>query len=226
MDDLARPTFWPLPPTGIGAASLLQQLQVHRRDLAALAESTQSAADRIASVLQYVRSQDESNMNTSAESESRGSELSATVQDHPFAQSGSFNNARSPISSTVRTFPGIKDKDSCHHQRDGWHTNQQQIPESFATTRNQGSSRPLHEQLRTFFAVAASLKDEANRARQCEIVEVSSMGTAHLRLLSTQLKHRPLILVTSSIWGIVVRRGALAFSLITSALRHPSLPVI
>ncbi len=103
MAESESPTSWPLPPTSTSPFLLKQQLRTLRHDIAELTASTKTAADRIAVVLKRLRSQDERRMHTFADVDSHGSDLSATMRDHPFARFSFHDTAHFESSPPIET---------------------------------------------------------------------------------------------------------------------------
>lgn len=177
MDDLASPTTWPIPPTATAAHLLQKQLKALKDDVSELATKTENAANHIADVLMRIRSQDEMGRHIVDEAVSHESELSTTMRDHPFArfsyhdESHPFPSTLSDTGKSARKYsappPATKAESTREQQTE---LGESPIPSALALD---NPHRSTYEQSRTFLLVTASMKDETNRAKQCDIVEVS-----------------------------------------------------
>lgn len=187
MVNIETPTSWPFPPTGIGAFALKQQLRSFRSDVAELTVSTGNAADRIADVLKRLRSQHDVDPHGSEAAGSHGSESSTTMQDHSFARFISHDSTHMLSSEAIRArsrtavnptySPTLVVKGN--HERLASPTDD--APST--STKLEAPYRSTYEQCRAFLSVTASIKDDAARAQECNIVEAGIAPVALLQIL-------------------------------------------
>ncbi|SPO21901.1 uncharacterized protein UTRI_01889_B [Ustilago trichophora] len=177
MDDIHSPTSWPLPPTDTTAHRLQQQLKELKSDIVELAISTETAANRIASVLKRLRSQDEVNLYKSDEAASHESELSAGIRNHPFSNFSWRDSFQAAPSASFGARNVHNAKPLPLHTVDAGKDTPRQFLELAPSPLSspvtvEAPCRSTYEQSRTFLAVTSSLKDDAIRLNQCEIVEM------------------------------------------------------
>lgn len=178
MQNINMPTSWPLPPTSTPASRLRQELKVLKHEIADLIESNETAANRIALVLERLRSGDEIGANTSENAVSHRSDLGETMRDHPFARFSFHDIAH------MDSLPAVDVRDESKHEscpfprsennaaKQGMAADAADPNTSLSIARTDAS--PECELSSTFLSITASLKDEVLRASQCEIVEVST----------------------------------------------------
>ncbi|SPO23211.1 uncharacterized protein UTRI_01889 [Ustilago trichophora] len=189
MDDIHPPTSWLLPSIDINitAHRLQQQLRELQCDIAELTLSTENAANRIAAVLKQLRSQDEPDSHKPDEAASHESEVSASIRNHPFASFFGHDSFQSAPSASFGDRNVHNTKPPPLPTVDAGKDTARQFLELASsplssTATVEAPCRSTYEQSRTFLAVTSSLKDDAIRTYQCEIVE------KRITILTQQIK--------------------------------------
>lgn len=191
MNGFASPTSPPLSPTSlsVNAAHLQRELKLLKDDIAKLTANTEAAADRIALVLKQARLRSQA-ASAPTEPRSHESDLSITIRDQTFdafyehrgstSLDLSLSGERRHQTSKPEVQSPSFDGESVRSAAEGVFAAHKSPTLPFLSP-SKTAHDSLYEQSRTFLSVITFMKEERSRARQFEILEVSSLVDAVIK---------------------------------------------